>query len=97
MNGFKYVADSNLFDNGTNVTGNECFCNGQCLPSGVLNISTCRYGAPVFTSYPHFYRADKAYLSAVNGLKPNKSKHENYVALEPVGLKKKKLFFLVEV
>ncbi|KAK6640143.1 hypothetical protein RUM44_011829 [Polyplax serrata] len=83
VNGFKYVADADLFDNGTSDPSNKCFCNGQCLPSGVLNISLCRFGAPVFTSYPHFYQADPTYLNAFVGLKPNRILHENFIALEP--------------
>lgn len=84
IDGFKFVADSSLFDNGTADSNSKCFCNGQCLPSGVLNISMCKYDAPVFTSYPHFYQADPIYLNAFHGMKPDKDLHENYVALEPV-------------
>lgn len=37
----------------------------------------------MFLSYPHFYDADPYYLSEVDGLKPNKEKHELYLVLEP--------------
>lgn len=35
-------------------------------------------------SYPHFYNSDPYYLSAVDGLKPNKEKHEFFFIIEPV-------------
>lgn len=53
------------------------------LLSGVMNVSACRFGAPVFISFPHFYAADPYYLQFVDGLKPNKSKHEFHITMEP--------------
>lgn len=37
----------------------------------------------MFLSYPHFHDADPTYLSQVDGLKPEKDKHELYLVLEP--------------
>lgn len=48
-----------------------------------MNITACRFGAPVFMSYPHFYQADPFYLNQVEGLKPSKDKHEFYMIFEP--------------
>lgn len=69
---------------GTLNRENECFCNGHCVPSGVLNVSTCRQNSPTFLSLPHFYDADPYFVNAVEGLKPEKEKHEFYITLEPV-------------
>lgn len=64
---------------------NWCFCSGGvCNPSGVANISTCRFGAPVFVSFPHYYLADPYYIEQVEGLSPDKKLHEFHVDLEPV-------------
>lgn len=62
----------------------NCYCNGECTPSGLLNITACRYGAPVFISLPHFYKADPALLDAVDGLRPNGKDHSFFITLEPV-------------
>lgn len=74
-----------MLDNGENVPSRQCYClNGDCGPSGTLNISSCKFGAPAFVSMPHFYLADPSYVEAVTGLSPNKDKHELSVVLEPV-------------
>lgn len=46
-------------------------------------MSDCRFGAPVFASFPHFYLADEKYVDAMTGLKPEQSKHEFSLSLEP--------------
>lgn len=62
---------------------NKCFCGGECAPSGVINVTACRFGSPVFMSYPHFYQADQIYLEQVEGLEPNRDNHEFYIIVEP--------------
>ncbi|GAB0093508.1 uncharacterized protein DMENIID0001_086580 [Sergentomyia squamirostris] len=81
--GYKYTGGARTIDNGTLYPENECFCAGECMPSGVLNISSCRYGSPVFVSFPHFYGADPFYLDQVEGINPSKEKHEFFLTLEP--------------
>lgn len=80
---YRYVANTQSVDNGTIFSENVCFLNDANLPAGLMNISGCRYDAPIFASFPHFYAADPYYLRAVDGLKPEKQKHELYVLLEP--------------
>lgn len=63
---------------------NSCFCDGICEPSGLVNLTTCRYGAPVFVSLPHFYRARPQYLQMLDGLLPKRDKHEFFATIEPV-------------
>ncbi|XP_015598597.1 protein croquemort isoform X2 [Cephus cinctus] len=82
--GNKYISDNNIFDNGTNVPSRKCFCEGvECQPSGVLNVSECRFGAPAFISLPHFYLADESYRDSITGMNPDKEKHEFSITLEP--------------
>jgi scavenger receptor class B protein 1 len=69
---------------GTKYPENKCFCNGDCFPSGVFNVSSCRYGIPGFGSLPHFYKADPHYTNSIEGMQPKKEKHEFYAVLEPV-------------
>lgn len=86
--GSKWVGDDRVFDNGLKYPEMGCFCTGpehMCpdLMPGVVNVSDCRYGAPAFISYPHFYLADSSYRSAVRGMSPNQSLHEFSMSIEP--------------
>lgn len=76
VSGSRYTGTNHTFANGSVVPGNECYCvNGTCAPTGLLNVESCRMGAPVFTSFPHFLHADPFLLDGVIGLAPNESKH----------------------
>lgn len=86
--GSRWIGDYRVFDNGQLYPPNSCYCTGlrsSCpdVLTGVHNASDCRFGAPVFASFPHFYLADKSYVNAVTGLKPNQSLHEFSISLEP--------------
>lgn len=86
--GSKWIGDYRVFDNGQLYPPNSCYCTGDkssCpdLLPGVQNISDCRFGAPVFVSFPHFYLADPSYVNAVDGIRPQASLHEFSLALEP--------------
>merc|ERR1719228_2587423 len=84
-------ADDN--NNETRNTDNKCYClkdqGFDCFKSGVLNMAPCKIseslpkGAPIALSYPHFYQADPEYINAVEGLNPEKEKHEFYVDIAP--------------
>ena len=74
-----------MLDNGQLEADNECYCDGECVAGGVANVSSCRYGAPAFVSFPHFHLADPAYRAAVAGMRPSADQHAFYIALEPVG------------
>lgn len=84
ITGYKYRGGERTVDNGTINAENECFSTGESVPSGVMNVSSCRYGSPVFMSFPHYYAADPYYLNQVEGLNPSKEKHEFYITLEPM-------------
>ncbi|KAK9876973.1 hypothetical protein WA026_016003 [Henosepilachna vigintioctopunctata] len=82
IKGYKYTGD-NIFDNGTSRPENKCFCNGECIPSGVFNVSKCRQGSPTFLSFPNFYNADPYYIDLIEGVTPDKERDEFYIVLEP--------------
>jgi len=87
ITGNKYIGTKDMFDNGESVPSRRCFCpNGNCGPSGTLNISSCKFGAPAFVSMPHFYLADPSYTENITGMSPDKQKHELVVVLEPVSI-----------
>lgn len=97
IQGYKYVGGPDVVDNGTIDSANECFCSGQCVASGVMNVTSCRYGAPAFASYPHFYLADSVYTDEVEGMSPEKHKHQFYMVLEPVRIAADNIQFLNKV
>ncbi|XP_063919829.1 protein peste-like [Zophobas morio] len=82
--GYRYIVDDRLLDNGTIYPENRCFCNGDCLPSGMLNLSNTRHGYPLFLSLPHFYRADPYYANLIDGVKPDSNIDEFSVTIEPI-------------
>jgi hypothetical protein len=81
---YRYEASHALTDNGSVEPQNLCNCGGECLPSGVFNISACRYGIPAFISRPHFYRGDPSYLRRLRGLQPDPDRHRFDITVEPV-------------
>ena len=95
---YRFYGDDSVFDNGTKYPEKRCFCSKsqligttdistsveECAPSGVRSISKCRFGAPAFVSFPHFYKADPSYLLNISGLDPRQDLHEFYIAVEPV-------------
>lgn len=40
--------------------------------------------APVYLSFPHFYKADPALISQFEGLNPTQEKHETFFKIQPV-------------
>lgn len=88
ISGYKWVADDSVFDNGVKYPEMSCFCSADeesCpdLLPGVFNASSCKFGAPAFVSFPHFYLADESYQNAVEGMHPKKEEHEFAIAMEP--------------
>ncbi|XP_043253594.1 protein croquemort-like isoform X2 [Colletes gigas] len=65
------------------VNVGNCFCNGKCTPAGLMNVSSCRYGAPVFVSLPHFHKADPGLKDRFLGLHPDEEQHDFSITLEP--------------
>ncbi|XP_014718084.1 scavenger receptor class B member 1 isoform X3 [Equus asinus] len=79
---YRFVAPSTLFANGSVYPPNEGFC--PCRESGIQNVSTCRFSAPLFLSHPHFYNADPVLAEAVAGLHPNPEEHALFLDIHPV-------------
>ncbi|XP_054449951.1 scavenger receptor class B member 1 isoform X1 [Pteronotus mesoamericanus] len=79
---YRFKAPDTLFANGSVYPPNEGFC--PCLESGIQNVSTCRFNAPLFLSHPHFYNADPVLADAVLGLHPNEKEHSLFLDVHPV-------------
>ncbi|KAI1278742.1 Scavenger receptor class B member 1 [Halotydeus destructor] len=61
----------------------EAFSQPIRFPSGVFDISKCKFGMPIVISSPHFLNGDPFYRTTVYGLKPNATKHTTYLDMEP--------------
>ena len=48
-------------------------------------MSACKFQAPAYVSYPHFYLADEMLINQfeAGSLKPEREKHESYLSLDP--------------
>uniref|UniRef100_A0A8C6T8Y3 Platelet glycoprotein 4 n=1 Tax=Neogobius melanostomus TaxID=47308 RepID=A0A8C6T8Y3_9GOBI len=67
---------------------NHCYCRDRevtknCTLAGVLDISTCQMGKPIYISLPHFLFASPLLREQVQGLSPNEEHHETFLDVEP--------------
>lgn len=84
----KWVGTEETLDSGENYPNQKCFCDpdrfgDECPKTGVVECKVCRDKAPIYSSFPHFYLADQSYIDAVSGMKPEREKHEFFMAVEP--------------
>lgn len=82
----RYMADESVLDNGKKYEEAACYCTADAehcpdLAPGAMNVSTCKFGAPAFLSFPHFYLADESYGAQVDGMVPNETLHEFYMLI----------------
>ncbi|RXN24608.1 lysosome membrane 2-like protein [Labeo rohita] len=86
VSGFRFVPPSEVFANLTINPDNAGFCvpAGNCLGSGLLNVSVCKEDAPIIMSSPHFYQADDKFAQDVFGMNPNKEEHETLIDVNPL-------------
>uniref|UniRef100_A0A8C6UFM3 Scavenger receptor class B, member 2c n=1 Tax=Neogobius melanostomus TaxID=47308 RepID=A0A8C6UFM3_9GOBI len=84
--GYRFSPLSKVFANATVNPDNAGFCvpAGNCLGSGVLNVSVCKQGAPILMSSPHFYQADEKFVQDVFGMRPKKEWHQTAIDLNPL-------------
>lgn len=70
----------------------EIFANASVNPdnvpfglvySGILNVSVCRDGAPIFISLPHLLYADDRVKDLVVGINPDEKAHRTLFEVEP--------------
>ncbi|KAG5888817.1 hypothetical protein JTB14_016019 [Gonioctena quinquepunctata] len=62
----------------------DCFKGSPAMPDGIIDCGPCYYDTSVASSYPHFLYGDENLSRIVDGMQPDKDKHETYVVVEPV-------------
>ncbi|XP_058791804.1 sensory neuron membrane protein 1-like isoform X2 [Phymastichus coffea] len=79
----RYTGD--LGTDGQHTPEDRCYCAAprDCLRRGVFELYKC-LRVPIVLSNPHFYLADPYYLTAVDGLHPDKELHQTRVDLDPL-------------
>ncbi|XP_033503006.2 lysosome membrane protein 2c [Epinephelus lanceolatus] len=84
--GYRFSPPSQVFANQTVNPANAGFCvpAGNCLGSGVLNVSLCKQGAPIIMSSPHFYQADEKFVQDIFGMEPKKEQHQTAIDINPL-------------
>jgi len=76
---------NNSYGDSAHNPENKCYDTSEYEPiQGLQNISPCQYGAPVYISNPHFFESHPDLLNSVEGLKPEREKHETYFKIQPV-------------
>ena len=58
----RFTPDPNIFGTVRENPENSCFCNnkGEGCPkiSGIFNMTSCQFGAPMMLSWPHFFQVE---------------------------------------
>jgi len=84
INLYRYVLPQDIMANATtNPINAAYYAFGD---SGMLNLSKCSEGAPVYISKPHFldvYSATNT-TTKVSGLSPDRNAHDTFVDVEPI-------------
>ncbi|XP_022605357.1 platelet glycoprotein 4 [Seriola dumerili] len=67
---------------------NRCFCRNptttkNCTMAGVLDISSCKEGKPIYISLPHFLHGSPSLRESVLGLNPSEEHHHTFLDVEP--------------
>ncbi|XP_022235483.1 platelet glycoprotein 4-like isoform X2 [Limulus polyphemus] len=86
ISAYRFTTPTKLFGNPSTNPSNKCFCTDpqSCLHDGTIELSACQQGSPVVASTPHFYQGSSKYREDVIGFKPEKTKHETYLDVEPM-------------
>ncbi|KAH8345862.1 hypothetical protein KR067_007776 [Drosophila pandora] len=75
---------NNSYGDAAHNPENRCYDTSEYEAiQGLQNISPCQYGAPVFISNPHFFESHPDLLNSVEGLSPDREKHETYFKIQP--------------
>lgn len=82
---YRFMPPDDMLAGASENPDNRCFClhKEMCNVSGLIDVSRCREGLPIFVSGPHFYKGHLSYKHGADGLSPNEDEHESFVDIEP--------------
>ncbi|CAD6243103.1 GSCOCG00009640001-RA-CDS [Cotesia congregata] len=85
LTGWEYTLSDNFLDPPDMNPENECYCRKmkKCLRKGLSDLTPCYYNIPAAVSLPHFLNADPSLLQDIEGLQPDREKHQTRVVLQP--------------
>ncbi|MEJ1280685.1 CD36 molecule [Cricetulus griseus] len=86
---YRFILPAKAFASPVQNPDNHCFCtekviSNNCTSYGVLDISKCKQGRPVYISLPHFLHASPDISEPIEGLNPNEEEHRTYLDVEPI-------------
>lgn len=86
---YRFILPPKAFASPFQNPDNHCFCvdrevSNNCTFYGVLDVSKCKQGKPVFISLPHFLHASPEIAENIEGLNPNEEEHSTYLDVEPI-------------
>lgn len=74
--GMRFKPREDVFMSSKKYPKNSCFDGpDRSVGDGVFDLTTCQFNTPIVLSWPHFLDAEAQYTDAVEGLKPDRSKH----------------------
>ncbi|KAL6433334.1 hypothetical protein ACFW04_006477 [Cataglyphis niger] len=84
LSGYLYTLAEDFADPPDQNPDNECYCRKMkaCLKKGLSDITPCVYNIPAAVSLPHFLDADPSLLEDIEGLKPDREKHESFAIVQ---------------
>ncbi|XP_060886076.1 platelet glycoprotein 4 [Labrus mixtus] len=85
---YRFTLQPNTLASPTVNPDNQCFCRDpkttkNCTMAGVLDISSCQEGKPIYISLPHFLHGSADLRETVLGLNPSEEHHVTYMDVEP--------------
>lgn len=86
---YRFMLPSKTFASPVDNPENKCYCKDplftrNCTMAGILDISGCKEGMPVYISLPHFLYGSEALKEAIDGMEPNEEEHSTFLDVEPV-------------
>jgi hypothetical protein len=86
IKGYRFTAPKNMLEDPRINEDNMCFCMKgsvqDCPTGGVMSVATCRGGAPISMSTPHFLDGDERYLAETGMTPPIRDEHVTFIDIE---------------
>ncbi|XP_007430334.1 platelet glycoprotein 4 isoform X1 [Python bivittatus] len=85
---YRFIIPPSAFASPLTNPDNICYCTDKeisenCTISGIMDISSCKQGKPVYITLPHFLHGSKQLFQYIEGMKPNVEEHTTFLDVEP--------------